>query len=133
MHGTFKQVIVSHGLLAIKKTHKLHLFLILGLTLSVSPPYLVPMHHMIISLDHGVHSMAESVITISNFNCGVCVKVPFGVIPRPQCHEIHKIKRKFSIGLEVFEPVQTGSAKSSPGGTLDWTLCSVLAGAQTSN
>ena len=60
---------------------------------------------MVTSLDHGVHSTAELVVTILNFDRGGCVKVPFGVIPRPQCHEIHKIERKFSIGSEVFEPV----------------------------
>jgi hypothetical protein len=54
-------------------------------------------------------------------------------IQRPQCHEIHKFEREFCIGLEVFKPVQMGSAKFSPNWTSDWTSCSVLARDQTLN
>ena len=65
--------------------------------------------------------------------CKYQVYLYHGVIQRPQCHEIHKFERKFGIGLEAFEPVWMGSAKSSPDWTLDWTSHSVLAGALTLN
>ena len=71
VHGMFKQVIVSHSLLAIEKTHKLHFFFFdFGANFDCFSPDLVPMHHMVTSLDHDAHSMAESVVTISNFDRG---------------------------------------------------------------
>ena len=62
--------------------------------------------------------------------CKYQVYLYHDIIQRPQCD---KFESKFGIGSEASEPVQTGSAKSSPDWTLDWTSCSVPTGAQTFN